>query len=112
MLPLGACGTTSRLFRDDPAPQAAPPLVFPPACLADHVTPAEVIPPPMPETIVRPAGEPSARAWVDWLRYEARRRERAELAGLHYQGERNAYRDAYGDTAAQLEECVTFSRAH
>ena len=64
----------------------------------------------MPEAIVRPAGEPNTRNWVDWLRYEARRRERAELAGLHFQGERNSYRDAYADTAAQLNECIAFSR--
>jgi hypothetical protein len=62
----------------------------------------------MPDAFERPAGEPSSQSWHVWLAYEARRRERAELAGLHYQGERNAYRDAYRDTAAQLEACVSF----
>lgn len=109
MLPLGACGTIQR-FRSDPAPPAPPPLVFPTACLADPVTPLLPEPPPIPDAMERPAGEPSARSYVDWLRYEHRRRERAELAGLHYQGERNAYRQAYDDTVTQLGECLTYAR--
>lgn len=93
-----------RVFRDDPAPNV-PAIVIAPACFSEPVLPQEVTPPPMPPAIERPVGEPSARSYVEWLTYEHRRRERAELAGLHFQGERNAYRDAYNDTAAQLDAC-------
>lgn len=93
-----------RVFRDDPAPDI-PAIVIAPACLSEPVAPAEVTPPPMPPPFERPAGEPSARSYVEWLRYEHRRRERAELAGLHFQGERNSYRDAYNDTATQMNDC-------
>lgn len=80
-------------------------MVIAPACIAEPAPAAEVTPPPMPPEIERPAGQPSARSYVEWLTYEHRRRERAELAGLHFQGERNAYRAAYDDAAAQLESC-------
>lgn len=61
-------------------------MVIPPACLADPEAVREIEEPPMPPSIERPAGEPSSRTWDVWLTYEARRRERAELAGLYFQG--------------------------
>lgn len=54
--------------------------------MADPEAVREIEEPPMPEAIERPAGEPSARTWDAWLIYSERRRERAELAGLYFQG--------------------------
>jgi hypothetical protein len=107
-LPLGACGTTS-LFRNDPAPVIAP-LVISPACMVDPVEPQPVEVPPIPPEIERPAGQPSAQTYPAWLTYEARRRERAELAGLFYQGERNAIEHAYELTAEQARQCARWAR--
>jgi hypothetical protein len=59
----------------------------------------------MPDAIERPAGEPNATTWRDWLTYVDRRRERAELAGLFYQGERNEYEHAYELTSEQMRQC-------
>lgn len=59
----------------------------------------------MPEPIIRPAGEPNSANWRDWLTYVDRRRERAELAGLFFQGERDVYEQAYGLTAEQMRQC-------
>lgn len=110
LIPLtGACGTTTP-FRPSPVPTIEP-LVFPAACLADPVAPAEVEVPPLPDPIERPAGAPSARTWDAWLSYQLRRTERAELAGLFYQGERDAYRHAWELTDEQLRQCVAWSRA-
>lgn len=66
----------------------------------------------MPPEIERPAGEPSARTWDQWMAYIDRRRERAELAGLYFQGTADSYSQAYGLTAEQLRQCVSFVRAH
>lgn len=112
MLPLGACGTMSRLYRSDPAPPLPQPLVISTACLADNVEPAVIEPPPIPPAIERPAGEPNATNYPGWLTYVDRRRERAELAGLFYQGERNAIRDAYNDTDIQHDECRAWAEQH
>lgn len=62
--------------------------------------------------IERPAGEPSARTWDQWMAYIDRRRERAELAGLYFQGTADSYSQAYHLTEEQLRQCVTFVRAH
>lgn len=64
----------------------------------------------MPDAIERPAGEPNATNFAAWLTYIDRRRERAELAGLFYQGERNAIQDAYELTAEQMRQCNAWSR--
>lgn len=97
-------------FRSDPAPVIAP-LVISPACMVDPVEVQPVEEPPMPEAFERPAGQPSASTWNLWLAYEARRRERAELAGLFFQGERDAIEHAYELTAEQMRQCVEWSRA-
>lgn len=65
----------------------------------------------MPEPIERPAGMPSAANWDAWIAYEARRRERAELAGLFYEGERNAFSEAYNLTAEQMRQCNAWARS-
>lgn len=64
----------------------------------------------MPETIERPAGQPSAANWDQWFAYIVRRQERAELAGLFFQGERDAYKQAWELVAEQLRQCVTWAR--
>ena len=68
--------------------------------------------PPIPPAIERPAGEPSARNWAEWMSYATRRMERAELAGLYFQGQADSYSQAYHLTEEQLRQCVTFVRAH
>lgn len=65
----------------------------------------------MPDAIERPAGEPSAANWTAWLTYIDRRRERAELAGLYFQGERDAYSHAFQLTAEQLRQCNAWAHA-
>lgn len=64
----------------------------------------------MPEVLERPAGEPNATNWPLWMSYIDRRRERAELAGLFFQGERDAYQDAYEMTAEQMRQCNAWAR--
>lgn len=96
-------------FRSQPAP-AIDPVVYPASCLAEPVEARPVDPPPMPDPIERPAGEPSARTWDQWVTYEARRRERAELAGLFFQGQADSFSEAYHLTEEQLRQCVTFIR--
>lgn len=95
-------------FRSDPPPVIQP-LVFPAACLVDPVEPGAVDEPPMPEALPRPAGNAPPEAFVS---YATRRMERAELAGLFFQGERDAYKQAYDLTAEQLRQCVAFSQEH
>lgn len=65
----------------------------------------------MPEEIVRPAGQPNAANWTDWLVYIDRRRERAELAGLHFQGERDAFEHANELNSEQLAQCNAWARS-
>lgn len=65
----------------------------------------------MPEAIERPAGEPSAANWTAWLAYVDRRRERAELAGLFFQGERDALELANSLNTEQLTQCNAWARA-
>lgn len=99
-------------FRSDPVPTIEP-VVYPAACLAEPIDEADLnrpSEPPMPEPLERPAGQPSARTWSDWVAYEARRRERAELAGLFWQGEADAFRNGFGLTREQLDQCVSFIR--
>lgn len=64
----------------------------------------------MPPEIERPAGEPNAANWPAWMTYIDRRRERAELAGLFFQGERDSYEHAFGLTAEQLRQCNEWAR--
>jgi hypothetical protein len=68
--------------------------------------------PPMPPELERPLGQPTAANWPAWMAYIDRRRERAELAGLYYQGERDSYEHAYGLTAEQMRQCNAWSVAH
>lgn len=103
-----ACGTISS-FRSDPAPTISP-VVYPASCLADPVEAQPVEAPPMPPAIERPAGEPSARNWTEWLAWSIRRMERAELAGLHFQGQADSERQANALNSEQLRQCVTFVR--
>lgn len=93
------------------APPVVAPLVISPACLVGPVEAAPVEEPPMPEPIERPAGQASAQSYPAWLAYEARRRERAELAGLFYQGERDALRSAYEMNADTQSRCRDWARA-
>lgn len=98
------------MLRNEPAPVVAP-LVISPACLVDPVTENPVEEPPMPAAIERPAGQPSAANWDRWLTYEARRRERAELAGLYYQGERDSIRSALTINVEQMRQCQAWAKA-
>jgi len=66
--------------------------------------------PPMPAPIERPAGQPTASNWTQWLAYIDRRRERAELAGLFYQGERDSYRNAYELNAETQTQCMSWAK--
>lgn len=95
----------------EPAPPERHPLVVSPACLAPPVEAQEVTPPPMPDAIERPAGEPNAANWRDWLIYVDRRRERAELAGLHFQGEANSFENANEMNSEQLTQCNAWARS-
>lgn len=63
----------------------------------------------MPAEIARPAGAPAVTP--EWLAYIDRRRERAELAGLFYQGERDSFEHAFGLTAEQMRQCNAWARA-
>lgn len=65
----------------------------------------------MPPTIERPAGQPSAQNYPAWLAYEARRRERAELAGLFFEGERNALRSAWEMNADTQVQCQRWAQS-
>lgn len=65
----------------------------------------------MPDEIERPAGEPSATNWRDWMPYIVRRQERAELAGLFFQGERDAYEHANALNTEQLRQCNAWAAA-
>jgi len=91
-------------------PPETPPLVISPACLVGPVEPNPVDAPPMPDAIERPAGEPTAANWPAWMAYVDRRRERAELAGLYYQGERNAEEDARVMNADTQTRCAEWAR--
>lgn len=64
----------------------------------------------MPAPRERPAGQPTAQNYPEWLAYEVTRRERAELAGLFYQGERDSYRTAWEMNAATQERCRDWAR--
>lgn len=91
-------------------PPEAPPLVISPACLVGPVEPNPVEVPPIPEPIIRPAGEPTAANWAEWMAYVDRRRERAELAGLYYQGERDAEQNARVMNAETQTRCRDWAR--
>lgn len=93
------------------APPVVAPLVISPACLVGPVEAAPVEEPPMPDAFERPAGQPTAQNYPSWLAYEARRRERAELAGLFFQGERNAISEAFEMNADTQTRCRDWARA-
>jgi hypothetical protein len=76
------------------------------------VEPDQIEEPPLPPEIERPAGQPTAATWTLWMAYVDRRRERAELAGLFFQGERDTFQHAYGLTAEQMQQCNAWANAH
>lgn len=92
-------------------PPAIEAVVVSPACLVGPVDAQPVEAPPMPPLIERPAGQPSGQTYPAWLTYEARRRERAELAGLFFEGERNAYRAAWEMNAETQRQCQAWARS-
>lgn len=92
-------------------PPEAPPLVISPACLVGPVEPSPVEEPPLPEPFIRPAGEPNAANWPEWMAYVDRRRERAELAGLYFQGERDAEQNARTMNADTQTRCRDWARS-
>lgn len=73
--------------------------------------PGAVDAPPLPDALERPAGtfiqHPAA-----WFAYSDNRRERAELAGLFLQGERDAYRVAWETNATPQRVCAQWAREH
>ena len=87
------------------------PLVISPACLVGPVEAAPVEEPPVPDAIERPAGQPTAQNYPAWLSYEARRRERAELFGLFFQGERDSIKHAYEMNAETQTRCRDWARS-
>lgn len=93
------------------APPVVAPLVISPACLVGPVEAAPIEEPPIPEAIERPAGQPTAQSYPEWLAYEARRRERAELYGLFFQGERNALLSAFEMNADTQTRCRDWARS-
>lgn len=64
----------------------------------------------MPEALERPAGEPNSTNYPIWMSYFVRRTERAELAGLFFQGERDAIKSANDMNAEQLRQCNAWAR--
>lgn len=99
-LPLGACGSLSGL-REAPAPvEIAPRIVIPAECRIDPVEPMAVDPPVLPEL---PATTDPA--------YLAIRTQRAELAGLFFQGERDAEKDARIENAVTQAICASWARS-
>jgi hypothetical protein len=98
------------LGRTNAAPIVAP-LVISPACLVGPVEAAPVEEPPVPDAIERPAGQPSAQNYPAWLTYEARRRERAELYGLFFQGQRDALQSAWEMNADTQTRCRDWARS-
>ena len=107
---LGACATI--LPRATPPAQLPEPLVVSPACMVAPVDPDQIEEPPMPPPIERPAGEPTASTWQTWMAYVDRRRERAELAGLFFQGKSDANQHAYELTAEQMRQCNAWAVSH
>lgn len=79
----------------------APPLVIPAECRVLPVEPAQVEAPLLPELPATAAPE-----------YLTRRTQRAELAGLFYQGQRNAIQEAYETNAATQRTCAAWAREH
>ena len=88
-----------------------PPVVVPADCRVDPVEPGTVAEPPMPPALERPAGTVTDHP-ADWFAYVDRRRERAELAGLFYQGQRDATEQAYETNAATQRVCAAWAREH
>lgn len=84
-------------LRQPPAPQ----LVIAPECLVDPVQPQHVDEPLMPAL---PA--PNAPGYL------VTRTQRAELAGLYYQGVAQAVTGAYNTNAATQAACVAWARLH
>ena len=86
-----------------------PPLVLIPECRVEPVEPGTVEMPPLPDLLPRPASNAPASAF---LAYDDSRRERAELAGLYYQSDRDAVRQAYDTNAATQRVCAAWAREH
>lgn len=97
-LPLGACGTMS--LGREPV-QVVQPLVIPAECRVDPVGPEPVDAPVLPD--LPPANAPT---------YLAVRTQRAELAGLYFQGERDAERVARVTNSETQAACAAWAREH
>lgn len=69
-------------------------------------------PPPMPAPIERPAGQPDRANFTLWLQYLESRRERAEIAGLDFEGQRDAYKNANELNTEQLRQCNAWAAEH
>jgi hypothetical protein len=94
-----ACGTLERL-REEPRPvEVVQAVVIPAECRVDPVEPMAVDPPVLP----------SLPAPVDPA-YLAVRTQRAELAGLHFQAERDEERLARVTNAGAQTVCATWAR--
>lgn len=68
--------------------------------------------PPLPPVIERPAGEPNTQNWPAWMTYAVRRQERAELAGLYYQGVASSEQHANELNTEQLRQCNAWAAEH
>ena len=95
-----ACGTIP-LPRVNPAPPQPPPLVLPAECSLEPTEPVPVTPPTLPTL-------PDARASTYW----PLRAQRAELAGLSLQAQRDAERDARVTNAQAQHVCADWARSH
>jgi len=73
------------------------------------VEPVAVEEPPIPAPLPRPA---SNAASADFVNYATNRMERAELAGLFFQGERDAERDARVTNATSQAACANWAKEH
>lgn len=80
---------------------APPPLTIPAACGLLPVEPQAVDEPTLPPL---PASTAPG--------YLATRTQRAELAGLFFQGQRDAYEGAYNTNAASQRLCAAWAREH
>lgn len=78
-----------------------PPLTIASECLLNPVAPQAVDEPALPPL---PASTAPG--------YLATRTQRAELAGLFFQGQRDAYAGAYNTNAASQRLCAAWAREH
>lgn len=92
---------------EDSRPPAPPPVVIPAECGLDPVEPEPVDPVTLPAL---PPAPGATAAVVEIVNYWRTRGQRAELAGLHFMGERNAFRAAWETNAATQRVCAAWAR--